>query len=116
PKDESVFMLYYELLVGGLAHEVKSGRVELPRWLAIVKDSDEGPDALAIPELERRLTSACTEYFHTDVKVESIVPLDSRDSTLLQLADLFSGSIARVMNAPDGGDHAKDRFARCMET
>jgi hypothetical protein len=37
------------------------------------------------------------------------------NSTLLQLADLFTGSIGRVMNGEGSGSHAKDEFAQFME-
>jgi hypothetical protein len=113
---ELVYRLYYELVMSGLEHEVSTGRVELPRWLSIVKDAEAGADVLAVPELERRLTASCADYFKADVRVENITPIESHTSNLLQLSDLFAGSIARVMNEPGSGAHAKDRFAAFFET
>lgn len=114
--EETVFRLYHELAVAGLEHEVKSGRVELPRWISIVKDADAGTDALALPELQRRLTATCREYFQQDIRVDSITSVASHDSPLVQLADLFTGSIARPLNNPGSGTNAKDDFARFFET
>jgi len=61
------------LAMSGMEHEVQAGRVLLPRWLSVVKDADDGPDALLLPELERRLTAGCRQYFQDSVRVDSIV-------------------------------------------
>ncbi len=116
-KEEVLYRLYYELAMSGMEHEVAVGRVLLPRWLYIVKDADDGPDVLLLPELERRLTTGCREYFKDKVQVDSAVTAASDHSLLLQLADLFSGSVARRFNKKTGDSvNQKDEFAAFFET
>ncbi len=114
--EEQVYRLYYELAMTGIEHEIAAGRVVLPRWLHIVKDADAGPDALLLPELERRLRVACREYFKDSVRLESLITGASDESPLLQLADLFAGSVARKFNKDNGAANQKDEFADFFET
>jgi len=69
---------------------------------ALVKDADDGTDALAIPELQRKLTTTCHEYFEQDVRVNRITSSKSHESPLLQLADLLAGSISTI--SPDAAN------------
>jgi hypothetical protein len=114
--EERLYRLYYELAVSGLEHEIGVGRVVLPRWLHLVKDADAGPDALLLPELERRLKTACQDYFKDSVRVDSVITGRSDQSPLLQLADLFAGSVARRFNTDGETANAKDAFAAFFET
>jgi hypothetical protein len=114
--EERLYRLYYELAVGGLEHEIDCGRVVLPRWLHLVKDEDAGPDALHLPELERRLKVACQDYFKDSVRVDSVITGRSDRSPLLQLADLFAGSVARRFNKEGETENAKDAFAAFFQT
>ncbi len=113
--EETVYRLYYELAMTGVEHEVGVGRVVLPRSLAIVKDADDGPDALRLPELTRQLTASCRQYFKDTVQVDSVMTAKSHDSPLLQLADLFSGSVARIVNKEGEVQNPKDDFAEFFE-
>lgn len=114
--EERLYRLYYELTVSGLEHEIGRGRVVLPRWLHLVKDEDAGPDALHLPELERSLKVACPAYFQDSVRVNSVMTGRSDESPLLQLADLFAGSVARRFNTDGETGNAKDTFASFFET
>jgi hypothetical protein len=115
-KEDVLYRLYYELAMTGMEHEVAAGRVLLPRWFHIVKDADDGPDALLLPELERRLKVGCREYFRDSVQVDSVVTATSDGSPLLQLADLFSGSVARTFNKTDDAMNQKDDLAEFFQT
>jgi hypothetical protein len=114
--EERLYRLYYELVMTGMDHEITAGRVVLPRQLHIVKDADAGPDALQLPELERRLKVACHDYFKDSVVVDSLITGLSHESPLLQLADLFAGSVARKFNKDGETTNAKDEFADFFET
>ncbi len=81
-----------------------------------MKDADAGPDALQLPDFERRLTVACREYFRDSVRLDSLVTGPSHESPLLQLADLFAGSVARKFNKEGETANAKDQFADFFET
>lgn len=114
--EERLYRLFYELVMSGLEHEIAARRLVLPRQLHIVKDTDAGPVALQLPELARRLTVACREYFKDSVRLDSLDTGLSHESPLLQLADLFTGSVARKFNKKGDTANAKDEFADFFET
>lgn len=113
--EERLYRLYYELLLSGIEHEITSGRVVLPRWIHVWKDADAGPDALLLPELERRLKAACRIYFRDTVQIEAVDTGVSDISPLLQLADLFAGSVARKLNKDSEATNAKDEFTEFFQ-
>ena len=113
-KEETLYGLYYEMIMAGVEHEVERGRATLPRALAIVKDEADA-DALELPELERRLATACREHFGEEIEIDGVTALKSHDSPLLQLADLFVGSISRVLNKMGDSENQKDAFAADLE-
>jgi hypothetical protein len=47
--------------------------------------------------------------------IDSVVPVASEDSVLVQLADLFAGSVARVLNKRGEESNQKDEFATFFE-
>ena len=54
-------------------------------------------------------------FFRGEVHVVGLDVLDSQEHELLQLADLFSGSISRVLNrAPNGSRNQKDEMAEAV--
>ncbi len=114
--EERLYRLFYELVMSGMEHEIEARRVVLPRQLHIVKDADAGPDALQLPDFERRRRVACREYFNDSVRLHSLVTAVSHESPLLQLADLFAGSVARKFNKEGETANAKDEFADFFET
>ncbi len=91
--EDMLYRLHYELAMTGMEHGIHAGRVVLPRWLH--------PDAILLPDVERRLKVGCKEYFNDSVEVESVTSGVSTDSPLLQLADLFVGSVGRIFNKID---------------
>ena len=114
--DERLYRLYYELAMTGIEHEVKAGRVALPRGFHLVKDASAEPDALLLPEVERRLRERCAASFDGAVQVEPIMTGLSHESSLLQLADLFAGSVARKFNQHGEAQNAKAAFADFFES
>jgi hypothetical protein len=111
--EEVVYQLHYELVMAGVEHEVGTGRVTLPRAIGLVKDGASS-DPLWLPELKRRLSADCRAYFGVGVSVDDVAAGDSARSELLQLADLFVGSIARALN---GGETrtVKDEFVEFFQ-
>jgi hypothetical protein len=102
----------YLLLVEGLQHEDSTGRAPLPRALLVTKDSEnEGQDRLALASLADRLKQAAASRFGNRLVVDQLSVGDSKESPLLQVADLFTSSVRRVLQFKDGS-RAKDRFAR----
>lgn len=84
--------------------------------MSLVEDADDGSDALGLPELERRLKVSCKDYFDGQVTVETVMSGKSHESPLLQLADLFSGAVARVLNPAGAVPNQKDEFAAFLQS
>jgi hypothetical protein len=110
--DEGLGLLYYLLLVRGVEHEHSSGRAPLPRGIILWKDLQEpGKDKLFLAQLKEKLGVASATLFQGQLFVEDMEPVDSRGQVLVQVADLFTSSINRVLNAEGAREGAKDRFA-----
>jgi hypothetical protein len=115
--DEAIYRLHYQLVVQGMEHEVSSARVSLPRILSVTKDRDDGSDRLRLAELAQKLKRECKEHFSERVEIQSVDVEDSSASVYLQLSDLFTSSVARVLNcdASSARNH-KDEFAESVLT
>jgi hypothetical protein len=114
PTEEAIFSLYYRLIVDGLSHEVDSGRCELPRSLVVCKDADEGADKIHLLTLRDNLRVECPKQFDHQIYIAGVNSVPS-SVTLMQLADVFTGSINRVLNKQAGASHGfKDDMARSV--
>lgn len=110
--DETIFSLYYQLIHLGVEHEVSSGRMGLPRDVYYYKDEDEGTDKLRMTELKQLLTDRFKTYFEDDLKLTDFNSLPSKAFYLVQVADLITGSLSRIMNRKkDAPKNHKDEFA-----
>jgi hypothetical protein len=104
--------MYYHLLLRGIEHEHQSGRAPLPRRLQVWFDSEEvSLDRLTIATLKDRLLQASITLFDKDLHIDHFEALDSKRITALQIADLFAGSINRVLNKPSPSRNHKDDLA-----
>jgi uncharacterized protein (DUF2267 family) len=102
PVQQIIPKLLYHLLVRGVAHEHESGRACLPRNLQLWKDAEEeGYDRLVLAELRDRLTTAASAQFSHQLVVDTLEAADSKGNDLLQIADIFTASINRLINPPD---------------
>jgi hypothetical protein len=107
-------VLYYELLRQGVAHEHGSGRAPLPRQLMVWKDEEaegRGRDQVIVSKLRDRLVAASGVHFRGALQVELCEAINSKGQPLLQLADLYTGSLNRISNRERSTEHPKDRFA-----
>jgi hypothetical protein len=112
--DAALEWLFFELVKRGIAHEDAKGRAPLPRRLMLWKDQDaegKGRDAIAVAKLRDRLVSAAASQFDERLLVEAVEALDSRTQPLLQLADLYVGSINRVLARKKSTGNGKDTVA-----
>lgn len=116
PVLEVIPKLIYHLIVRGIWHEHQSGRAPLPRNLQLWKDAEEvGYDRLVLAELRDRLESAAVAQFAGELAVDVLEAVDSKGNDLLQIADLFTASINRMINPPDPAPRnasPKDELAR----
>ena len=109
--DELVYRLYYETMMRGMEFETSRSRFRLPRVVFLYKDEDVESDALWRAEFERKLDQDCQNYLK-GVRISGITTLDSQRHELLQVTDLFSASVSRVLNRdPRGKRNQKDEFA-----
>ncbi len=110
--DELVYRLYYETLIRGLEFELEHKRIRLPRMIFLSKDEDPASDTLWRAEFERKLNNDCGAFYKGQVEIMGILPLDSKQYELLQIADLLTGSISRLLNRdPIVKKNQKDDFA-----
>lgn len=104
--------LYYLLLVHGIQHEHESGRGSLPRQVQLQKDGEEqSTDNLMLENLTDRLQQAASSRFGNDLSVGVFEAVNSEAFNLIQIADLFTSSVSRVLNATGQRDTPKDEFA-----
>ncbi len=110
--DEAIYSLHYQLIVQGLEHEFKSKRVQPPRVVSLTKDQDDGTDKLHLAALKQKLKGECVKYFRDEVTINAVETQDSKTSVFLQLADLFAGSVSRILNKEtQSAENHKDEFA-----
>jgi len=114
PIDKIFEEMYYRLVLEGLKHEFDTRRVSRPRILQVWKDRDktnDALDALAMARLRDDLRDGLAKRFEDEVFLDLLESVDSKANHLVQIADLFTGSINRVLNAPGETTNFKDEFA-----
>jgi hypothetical protein len=105
--------LFYHLLLKGIEHENITSRAPLPRSLQLWKDSENpGPDKLMLANLEDKLKQAASSRFDQKLFVDHLQAVDSKNSPLIQVADLFTGSINRLLNEKEAEQNHKYELAR----
>ena len=107
--------LYYLLLVNGVQHEHNTGRGSLPRTLQLWKDAEEpGSDKLLLENVRDRMAQAGKSRFEDKLRIDHFEAVDSEDLTLVQIADLLTSSIGRVVNTKGDSSNPKDEFANYL--
>jgi hypothetical protein len=106
--------MFYQLTARGIDHEHESGRAPLPRSLQMWKDEEEeGYDKLLLATVEDRLTAR----FQDRLVIDVMRAVPSKENVLIQVADLFTGAVNRMVNPPNPPPQtpgAKDEFARYL--
>jgi len=104
--------MYYHLLIKGIEYEQETNRAPLPRSLQVWIDAEEtGLDQLLIANLDDRLRQVAKSRFDEKLIIDRVSSVDSKHNLLLQIADLFTGSINRIMNLAGTTRNHKDEFA-----
>jgi hypothetical protein len=110
--EDALQELFFHLLVRGVEHEAATGRGPLPRALQLWKDLEEpGRDKLLMAALRERIRTVGAAQYRGELSAEEFTATDSKGKTLIQIADLYTSSINRVLNG-EGKDNPKDVFAR----
>lgn len=108
----ALIKLFYHLLVKGIEHENETGRAPLPRTIDFWKDAEEkGYDALLIAEVEDRLKKAEKFLFSDKLRTGTFEVANSEGNLLIQIADLFTSSVNRILNTWIDGSKPKDILA-----
>jgi hypothetical protein len=83
--------------------------------LQLWKDAEEpGFDKLLLENVHDRITQAGKSRFDDKLKVDHFEAVDSETLSLIQLADLLTSSISRVLNAKGNRNSSKDEFANYL--
>jgi len=108
--DKALETMLYFLITRGIEHENGTGRALLPRTVQLWKGLEEDSrDQLFLAELKDRLSQAAVTVFEGMLRIDDFFALSSHSQILIQLADLFAGSLNRVLNNRGAGP--KDDFA-----
>ncbi len=104
--------MYYHLLVRGVTHEHETGRAPLPRTLQVWIDSEEtNLDKLLVVNLNDRLCQAAQTQFEKKLVIDEVHTVDSEKNTFLQIVDMFTGSVNRILNRAGATHNHKDELA-----
>lgn len=101
--------LIFHLLYKGITKEHDSGRAVLPRQLQLFMDGDGqlGKDILLLENIKSRLKSQLIN----GLTIGEFEAVDSKNNFFIQVADLFSSSINRVLNRTSEVYNQKDVLA-----
>ncbi|KUO96952.1 DUF3800 domain-containing protein [Ferroacidibacillus organovorans] len=108
--DDLVMELHYQLVLQGIDHEVAARRINFPRQINLFKDKEDGTDKLMVEKLRQLMVGGFNNYFQNKLQLALLDSLNSKFSVFIQIADLFTGCISRLMNQPEGNNH-KDELA-----
>lgn len=103
--------LYYQFVRLGIAHEINSGRIKLPRKINLTKDED-GDSEFVIETLKQTLVDNFKLHYDEKLIMDQLVPMESHKSIFLQFADLFAASLNRRFNHLEDSDNNKDKLSR----
>lgn len=98
PIESAVINLYKLLILKGVEHELKNGRITCPRIINLAIDKEDSIDAIAIEELKLQVRTQLVATYNDGVRLNEVETLDSKDGDFIQIADLISGAINRKLN------------------
>lgn len=114
PIEDAVIKLHEILLVDGLTHELETGRAQLPRFLNVVIDEEDSLDKFALRTAQDRANTSLIKSLEQRDTVEKFESLPSRQSALIQLADVVAGAVNRRMNGASNKANYKDEMAELV--
>ena len=111
--EDVVKHLYQLLITSGFDFEVDSGRVTAPRSISLTIDKAEGLDPIAKAEIVRDISQNVQHRHGENSYLSKISEVDSKTSGAIQVADLISGALNRLLNL-ESQNGVKDEFARYL--
>ncbi|MGN8139076.1 DUF3800 domain-containing protein [Paraburkholderia sp. 22099] len=116
PIEEIVQRLHEMMLVRGLRHEIESGRVGVPRHVGVTVDEEQSIDRIVLSEI-RNTVAEGVERAHLDGVTldERFNAVSSKESALIQLADVIAGAANRRLNFRGDRNFKDDIADRIMD-
>ncbi len=111
--EETILKLHEHMLIRGAAHEVTSGRMDLPREMDVTVDEEQSLDSFVIADLRDRVSVNYKGRFSDTLQLRSLQTASSKNSQLVQLSDVIAGAIGRILNH-DGERNFKDDMAELV--
>ncbi|MGF6534298.1 hypothetical protein P3T20_005102 [Paraburkholderia sp. GAS206C] len=114
--EEIVQRLHEMMLVRGLRHEIESGRVGMPRHVGVTVDEEQSIDRIVLSEIRNTVAEA-VERAHLDGVTldERFNAVSSKESALIQLADVIAGATNRRLNFRGDRNFKDDIADRVMD-
>lgn len=112
--EEVVEKLHEHMLIRGAEHEVNTGRIELPREIEMTLDEEQSLDSFTLSEISRRVTSDFERTHDGKLKLCEIQTTSSKNSHLVQLADLVAGALNRKLNHTGEANYKDDIAERIV--
>lgn len=111
-----VAKLHEHMLKKGLDHEIASGRISLPRTVEVTLDEEDSLDAIALSEMHAAVEQYLgARHGQSSVELAPITKAKSRQSDMLQLADLVAGAVNRKKNHEGEANFKDDYAAKVIE-
>lgn len=108
--EEVVEKLHEHMLLRGADHEVRLKRIDLPREIEMTIDEDQSLDPFVLSELRGRVDTEFGKIYEGQLKLSEVRPASSRNSPLVQLADVIAGAVNRRLNYA-GEENYKDEMS-----
>lgn len=105
--------LYYQMIRLGVNHEVNTGRINYPKQISYIKDMEGDESRFHIEQLSQKITDNLKMQYEEKLRLNTYMPIDSKIERFLQVADLFTASVNRVINhqPKNNKKNAKDALA-----
>jgi len=110
PIEETILKLHELMLARGAAHELESGRIDLPREMEVTVDEEQSLDSFVISDLRDRVGETFNKKYDDKLQLTSLQTASSKNSALIQLSDVIAGAIGRILNH-EGERNFKDDMA-----
>jgi len=111
--EEVVEKLHEHMLIRGVEHEIKQGRINLPREIDMTIDEEQSLDKFTLSEMHRRIQSDFERTYGNQLKLYGVQTASSKNSSLVQLADVIAGAVNRHLN-PTAEKNYKDEMAELI--
>ncbi|MFP2897186.1 DUF3800 domain-containing protein [Corallococcus sp. 4LFB] len=111
-KQEMYIALIGQLVTDALKRAESLGCLNSPRTMTIIKEREDGFDALYLKALEASLHELLARDFPGRVYLEAVTPMPKGREVLLECADIIASGMYR--REVSGGRHSKDVLAEAV--